>query len=197
MSLQIINNFMATKKTPKPRAVFTPDPYIIREIQSKARARKAANMRAFSKAIKYIVLGIIALTVLVTVALQPYTIIYTGGHDLPVVGEDMPVPKIEVQSAEAAEVAQVYHVTGYNTVPEQTDDTPCIAASGADICGRTDVIACPRAIPLGTRAIIDGREYVCEDRLAKKYDHRIDISCDKDTTCPARVTGRKEVVFLR
>lgn len=190
---------MAIKRTPKQRAIFTPDPYIMREIRSKARARKAANMRAFSKAIKYVVLGIIALTVLVTVALQPYAIIYTGGHDLPVVGEDMEVPKLEVQvqTAEAAEVAQVYHVTGYNTVPEQTDDTPCIAASGADICGRTDVIACPRAIPLGTHALIDGREYVCEDRLAKKYDHRIDISCDKDTTCPARVTGRKEVVFLR
>ena len=28
------------------------------------------------------------------------------------------------------------YVTGYNTVPGQTDYTPCIAASGANICGR-------------------------------------------------------------
>jgi len=34
------------------------------------------------------------------------------------------------------------HVTGYNTVPAQADKTPCIAASGANICGRTDVIVC-------------------------------------------------------
>src|SRR5467141_3847243 len=27
------------------------------------------------------------------------------------------------------------YVTGYNTVPGQTDYTPCIAASGANICG--------------------------------------------------------------
>ena len=30
------------------------------------------------------------------------------------------------------------YVTGYNTVRNQTDDTPCIAASGANICGRRE-----------------------------------------------------------
>jgi hypothetical protein len=81
------------------------------------------------------------------------------------------------------------YVTGYNTVPGQTDDTPCIAASGANICGRTDAVACPRRIGLGTFLQIRGTTYVCEDRLAKKYDSRFDISCDKDTNCPGQVTG--------
>jgi hypothetical protein len=81
------------------------------------------------------------------------------------------------------------YVTGYNTVPGQTDDTPCIAASGANICGRTDAVACPRKISLGTFLAIRGAIYVCEDRLAKKYDSRFDISCDKDTNCPGEVTG--------
>ena len=80
-------------------------------------------------------------------------------------------------------------VTGYNTVAGQTDSTPCIAASGADICGRRDAVACPRQISLGTTVEIRGTTYVCEDRLAKKYDNRFDISCDKDTTCPPGVTG--------
>jgi hypothetical protein len=80
-------------------------------------------------------------------------------------------------------------VTGYNTVPGQTDDTPCIAASGADICGRHDAVACPRRIKFGTTVEIRGTTYVCEDRLAKKYDTRFDISCDKDTTCPYQVAG--------
>src|SRR6185295_17879565 len=61
-------------------------------------------------------------------------------------------------------------VTGYNTVPGQTDSTPCIAASGANICGRRDAVACPRRISLGTVVEIHGNTYVCEDRLAKKYD---------------------------
>lgn len=81
------------------------------------------------------------------------------------------------------------YVTGYNTVPGQTDDTPCIAASGANICGRTDAVACPRRIGLGTFIEIRGAVYVCEDRLARKYDSRFDISCDKDTSCPGDVTG--------
>jgi hypothetical protein len=80
-------------------------------------------------------------------------------------------------------------VTGYNTVAGQTDSTPCIAASGADICGRRDAAACPRHIGLGTIVEIRGTTYVCEDRLAKKYDSRFDISCDKDMACPYQVAG--------
>jgi len=85
------------------------------------------------------------------------------------------------------------YVTGYNTVPGQTDDTPCIAASGANICGRTDAVACPRRISLGTFLAIRGAIYVCEDRLARKYDSRFDISCDKDTNCPGQVTGWADI----
>ena len=80
-------------------------------------------------------------------------------------------------------------VTGYNTVVAQTDDTPCIAASGANICGRHDAVACPRGIHLGTVVEIRGTTYVCEDRTARKYNSRFDISCDKDTNCPYDVAG--------
>ena len=137
---------------------------------------------------KYI--GIAALAIL----LQPYTVSYDrdewvrpdpcGLDTVECEGESM--PSIHIQAAHA-------YVTGYNTVPEQTDSTPCIAASGANICGRRDVVACPRAVPLGTKVEIDGKMYVCEDRLAEKYDSRYDISCDKDTACPASVTGVKSV----
>lgn len=85
------------------------------------------------------------------------------------------------------------YVTGYNTTPGQTDDTPCIAASGANICGRTDAVACPRRISLGTFLMIRGTLYICEDRLAKKFDTRFDISCDKDTNCPGHVTGWTDI----
>jgi hypothetical protein len=88
------------------------------------------------------------------------------------------------------------YVTGYNTVPGQTDDTPCVAASGANICGRTDAVACPRRISLGTFLVIRGEIYVCEDRLAKKYDSRFDISCDKDTDCPNKVTGWVDIMVF-
>lgn len=70
-------------------------------------------------------------------------------------------------------------ITAYNSVPEQTDDTPCIGAGGY-ICGRNDVVACSRSIPLGTIVEIDNKQYVCLDRLSTKYDNRVDIFMDKD-----------------
>lgn len=145
---------------------------------ARRRAKLAKKVRA------WVLLGIAVLTV-TALLLQPYTITYE--RQTP---NEEPTPHIEIQSAYAE---ARYHVTGYNTVPEQTDSTPCIAASGDNICGRNDVVACPRALPLGTEIEIDGKRYVCLDRLAPKYDHRIDISCDKDTTCPAAVTGYKDV----
>jgi hypothetical protein len=81
------------------------------------------------------------------------------------------------------------YVTGYNTVPGQTDYTPCIAASGANICGRRDAVACPPLLPLGAVVEIKGKKYVCEDRIARKYQARFDINCDKDQRCPFEVTG--------
>lgn len=87
-------------------------------------------------------------------------------------------------------------VTGYNTVPEQTDSTPCLASAG-NICGRRDVVACPRSLPLNTSVKIREKVYVCMDRLHKKYDNRFDISCDKDFKCPYQVTGTTTVTIIR
>ena len=86
-------------------------------------------------------------------------------------------------------------ITGYNTTKEQTDNTPCISASGKNICGRKDVIACPREYPFGSVFEIKGEKYVCEDRLNEKYDHRIDINCNLDFEC-SKAVFRAEVKVL-
>ena len=85
--------------------------------------------------------------------------------------------------------AVLAYVTGYNTVSRQTSSHPCIAASGADICGRRDAVACPRMLRFGTVVEIKGRSYTCEDRTADKYGSRFDINCDKDESCPRGVVG--------
>ena len=88
-------------------------------------------------------------------------------------------------------------VTGYNTVPGQTDETPCIAASGANICGRRDTAACPRLLEFGTIVEINGRKYVCADRMAARFRGGFDINCDKDRSCPYEVAGWTMVrIFL-
>lgn len=92
---------------------------------------------------------------------------------------------------------QVYaRITGFNTVRAQTDASPCIAASGDDICGRNDVVACPRNLPLGSKVEISGKIYTCLDRTHSKFNGRFDISCDKDMKCPYRVTGYQWVTIL-
>lgn len=88
------------------------------------------------------------------------------------------------------------YVTGYNTVPGQTDASPCIAANGKNICGRTDAVACPRHLPFGTKVEIRGKVYECVDRTSLRYNGRFDISCDKDTKCPSKVTGWTKVKIL-
>lgn len=80
---------------------------------------------------------------------------------------------------EAGEIVYAY-TTGYNTVNWQTDNTPCIAANGMNICGLKNIVACPSYISLGTWVVIDDNYYLCADRTNTKYDGRFDISFDKD-----------------
>lgn len=86
-------------------------------------------------------------------------------------------------------------VTGYNTVKEQTDNTPCISASGDNICGKDYVVACPRKYPLGSVFQIRNKEYVCLDRLAEKYDDRFDINCNLDFEC-SKIVSNETIKIL-
>lgn len=58
-------------------------------------------------------------------------------------------------------------ITSYNSVPEQTDDTPFDTASGTHVHDGT--LACPYAYAFGTQVLIAGKIYTCEDTMAKKY----------------------------
>jgi hypothetical protein len=96
-------------------------------------------------------------------------------------------------SGEANKMVTMHaYVTAYNTTEDQTDDSPCIAAGG-EICGRTDVVACPRSIPLHRHVFIASKRYECMDRMAARYPDRFDVSCDKDKACPNKITGWYEV----
>jgi hypothetical protein len=106
-----------------------------------------------------------------------------------------PATHQESREEEVAHALQAY-ITGYNTVPSQTSSHPCVAASGAYICGRQDVVACPPGFRFGAIVEIRGNAYVCEDRTADKYDTRFDISCDKDWDCPYQVVGWTTVKLL-
>ena len=135
----------------------------------------------------------------IAVTLTGLGVVALGGASLlhaPVQPETIAASSPASADAASARPLDVYmeaYVTGYNTVREQTDGEPCIAASGANICGRRDTVACPRLFSLGTIVEISGRKYVCEDRTAKRFRGRFDINCDKDKNCPYEVAGWKTV----
>ena len=86
-------------------------------------------------------------------------------------------------------------ITAFNSTPGQTDDSPCVGAGGF-ICGRNDVIACPRKYKIGTKVKINGNIYECLDRLAVKYDNRFDIFMNMDIAGAKKFGIRRELVTI-
>lgn len=67
----------------------------------------------------------------------------------------------------------VAEVTAYTSSEEETDDTPNITASQKEV--QEGMVACPRRYEFGTKFTIEGKTYICEDRMHKRYDNRFDI----------------------
>ncbi len=89
-------------------------------------------------------------------------------------------------------------VTAYNAGdPGQTDETPCISASGENICkalakGKKRCAA--NFVPLGSRLHVD-KIGVClvTDRTNKRYRNRVDVAMQKDEYQKARRFGRQKL----
>jgi len=67
-------------------------------------------------------------------------------------------------------------VTAYASVPDETDDTPFITASGLHVA---DGIVASNALPLGTRieipSLFGDKVFVVEDRMSKHFMNTIDV----------------------
>jgi len=71
-------------------------------------------------------------------------------------------------------------ITAYTSEVGQTDDTPCITASGMDVCERnTEDIVAANFLPIGTRVKIPDlygdRIFTVQDRMNKRYDKHMDV----------------------
>ena len=90
------------------------------------------------------------------------------------------------------------YVTAYNVgVVAQTDNTPCIGASGKDLCelvGQGISICAANFVPLGTRLEIEGFG-VClvEDRMNARYTSRVDIAMGPNEITRAKEFGLKKL----
>lgn len=60
-------------------------------------------------------------------------------------------------------------VYAYTSRESETDNTPFITASQKLV--RDGIIACPRKYPFGTKFLIKGKEYICEDRMNIRHEN--------------------------
>ncbi len=92
------------------------------------------------------------------------------------------LPKIEIKQPDYT--INIW-VTAYNSVPGQTDSTPCITASNLNICERgiEDIIA-TNFLPMGTKIrlpdLFGDKIFEVQDRMNKRYYYRADIWMNKD-----------------
>ncbi|MBI4435615.1 3D domain-containing protein [Candidatus Uhrbacteria bacterium] len=71
-------------------------------------------------------------------------------------------------------------ITAYTSEVEQTDESPCITASGLDVCERDmENVVAANFLPLGTRVKIPelygDRVFYVEDRMNQRYNYKMDI----------------------
>lgn len=96
--------------------------------------------------------------------------------------------------------AQQVITTAYNSVPEQTDSTPCIAADGSDICALEAAgnHSCAAPFSFGTRIWVPGFGLcTVRDRTADKYRGRVDLHFGgRETIGKARAWGKRKLTVL-
>lgn len=73
-------------------------------------------------------------------------------------------------------------ITAYNSDSAQTDDSPCITASGLDVCkrGAEDIVATNYMhLPFGTIVkipeLFGDKEFIIHDRMNARYSARMDV----------------------
>lgn len=90
----------------------------------------------------------------------------------------------DAASSQREKKRMIREVSAYNSVPEQTDSTPCISADGTDICKRYkkgECIVASNAYPLNTRLRIENiGDCIVADRVHRRFGHRVDVFMDKD-----------------
>ena len=83
-------------------------------------------------------------------------------------------------------------VTAYNSVPWQTDASPCIGAQGTDICEHLEAgsnTCAANFVPLGTVLEVEGLgTCVVRDRMNARYWYRVDWYMGEDVDA-ARAFG--------
>lgn len=131
-----------------------------------------------------------AITLIMAIMIATAIIGNSGQRTIEAIGESN-TTQITISRASEANKAKtdpskttVREVTAYNSLAEQTDNSPCIGAWGDNLCELSKEIGCivaSNAFKKGEKILIDKiGECVVLDRMASRFANRIDIFMDKD-----------------
>lgn len=81
-------------------------------------------------------------------------------------------------------------ITAYTSSEDETDSTPFENASGNR--PGPGSVACPVRYAFGTRVLIQGQQYTCDDRMHSRFSERFDVW--RETKNEAFEFGKKRVV---
>lgn len=102
-------------------------------------------------------------------------------------------------SANRPTATKIMHVTltGYSSTPDQTDDTPFIAASGKYVY---DGMIAANFLPFGTRVkipeLFGDKIFTVDDRMHKRFNDRVDIWFPDRTSAIRFGIKNAEIVIL-
>lgn len=94
--------------------------------------------------------------------------------------EDRSFGELPVAMAAAPRRTFTIPVTAYTSDSAQTDETPCIAARGFDLCKNNEEnVVAANFLPIGTKLRIPElygtRVFTVVDRMNARYDRRVDV----------------------
>ena len=110
---------------------------------------------------------------------------------------------VQRQAASAVSAPKVVRrfkvvVTAYNSVPEQTDSTPCITANGYDLCAAdAENVVAANFLRFGTKVRLPEysaeKIYTVQDRMHPRFARRLDLW--KRSTDDAKTFGAQYLMI--
>lgn len=140
------------------------DEWMIDEARIKKAEREAMDRR--------FVVDMVIVSLVIVIATIAVTFVVIGLFAPQVEAQEITIVDVPVDHIVEAN-KMVATVTAYTSSVDETDSTPFETASGART--RDGIVACPARYEFGTRVLIEGVEYVCEDRMHARFGDRFDV----------------------
>lgn len=156
-------------------------------------ARQRGKQRPKKHISRYLLLFLVIFTLLFSVSVKESTTEPISSN--PEIGQSDQVPLTVIELESLGE----FTIYAYNSVPEQTDASPCISADNKNICERFangEKLCASNDFPLGTIITIgDLGEFKVVDRMRSDYRRTIDIFMGDDIA-KAKQFGKKTMTVF-